>query len=107
MGSDYLLLMKYIITERQFKSLKVKRNIFNELPKYITSTFKWLNPKAFNNFDEFLERVVFSATRDYVGDFVENPDEYDDLRNMIEPTVKNVVLNQYYDEILNHYNSHR
>lgn len=99
--------MKYIITERQYKSLRVKRNIFNELPKYITSTFKWLNPKAFNNFDEFLERVVFSATRDYVGDFVENPDEYDDLRNMIEPTVKNVVLNQYYDEILNHYNSHR
>lgn len=98
--------MKYLITEQQYKSLRVKRNIFSKLPKYITSTFKWLNPKAFNNFDEFLERVIFSATRDYVGDFVENPDEYDDLRNMIEPTVRDMVINQYYDEILNHYNSH-
>ena len=86
--------------------MKVRRNISNELPKYITSTFKWLNPKAFNDFDEFLERVIFSATRDYVGDFIDGPEEYDDLRNKIEPTVTDLVMAQYYDEILDYYNSH-
>jgi hypothetical protein len=104
--SDYLLLMKYIITERQLKNLRVRRNIFDELPKYVTSTFKWLNPKAFNNFDEFIERVIFSATRDYVGEFIDGPEEFDDLTNMIEPTVRDMVMGRYYDEILDYYNNH-
>lgn len=99
--------MKIIITERQLKNLRVRRNIIDELPKYVTSTFKWLNPKAFYNFNEFLERVIFSATRDYVGDFIDGPEEFDDLTNMIEPTVRNLVMGQYYNEILNYYNEHR
>ena len=99
--------MKIIITERQLKNLRVRRNIIDELPKYITSTFKWLNPKAFNNFDEFIERVIFSTTRDYVGEFIDGPEEFDDLTNMIEPTVRNLVMGQYYNEILNYYNEHR
>lgn len=98
--------MKIIITEKQFKNLRVRRNIFDELPKYITSTFEWLNPKAFSNFDEFIERVIFSASRDYVGAFIDGPEEYDDLRNMIEPTVRDMVMNQYYDEILDYYENH-
>ena len=65
--------MKYIITESQLKNLRIRRNIPTELRKYITSSFEWLNPKAFNNFDEFLERVIFSATRDYVGAFIDGP----------------------------------
>jgi len=99
--------MKIIITERQLKNLRIRRNIIDELPKYVTSTFNWLNPKAFYNFDEFLERVIFSATRDYVGDFIDGPEEFDDLTNMIEPTVRNLVMGQYYNEILNYYNEHR
>lgn len=98
--------MKIIITEKQFENLRVRRNIFDELPKYITSTFEWLNPKAFSNFDEFIERVIFSASRDYVGAFIDGPEEYDDLRNMIEPTVRDMVMNQYYDEILDYYENH-
>jgi hypothetical protein len=98
--------MKYIITERQLKNLRVRRNIFDELPKYVTSTFKWLNPKAFNNFDEFIERVIFSTTRDYVGEFIDGPEEFDDLTNMIEPTVRDMVMGRYYDEILDYYNNH-
>ena len=100
-------MMKIIITEKQLKNLRVRRNIFDELPKYITSTFSWLNPKAFNDSDEFLERVIFSATRDYVGAFIEEPEDYDDLREMIEPTVRDMVMGKYFDEILDYYNSNR
>lgn len=99
--------MKIILTEDQFRNLRVKRNIFDELPKYITSSFKWLNPKAFSNFDEFLERVIFSATRDYVGAFVDNPEDYDKLRLMMGDTVRDMVMNRYYDEILSYFNEYR
>lgn len=99
--------MKIILTEKQFQNLRVKRNIFDELPKYITSTFEWLNPKAFSNFDEFLERVIFSATRDYVGAFVDNPEDYDKLRLMMGDTVRDMVMNRYYDEILSYFNEYR
>lgn len=98
--------MKIIITEKQLKNLRVRRNIFDELPKYVTSTFKWLNPKAFNNFDEFIERVIFSATRDYVGEFIDGPEEFDDLTNMIEPTVRDMVMGRFYNEIVKYYNEH-
>lgn len=99
--------MKIILTEKQFRNLRVKRNIFDDLPKYITSSFKWLNPKAFSNFDEFLERVIFSATRDYVGAFVDNPEDYDKLRLMMGDTVRDMVMNRYYDEILSYFNEYR
>jgi hypothetical protein len=95
--------MKYIVTESQLKNLRVRRNIIDELPKFITSTFEWLNPKAFNNFDEFLERVIFSATRDYVGNFIESPEEFDNLKNLIEPTVREIVMGRYYDEIFKYF----
>lgn len=98
--------MKIIITEKQLKNLRVRRNIFDELPKYVTSTLSWLNPKAFKNFDEFLERVIFSATRDYVGAFIDGPEEYDDLKKMIEPTVRDMVMGRYYNEIVKYYNEH-
>lgn len=98
--------MKYIITERQFRNVKIKRGIVDELPKYITSTFKWLNPKAFSNFDEFLQRVIFSTTRDYVGAFIDNPEEFYEIRDRLEPTVREMVMGRYYGEILDYYNSH-
>lgn len=99
--------MKIIITERQLRNLKIRRNISTELPKYITSTFKWLNPKAFGNFDEFLNRVIFSATRDYVGEFVEDPKDYGQLIYEFEPIVRKIVIDDYHDEILNYYTNHR
>lgn len=97
--------MKYIITERQLRNLKIRRNISDELPKYITSTFKWLNPKAFNNFDEFLERVIFSTTRDYSGDFVDSSEDYEKVIPQVETIVRDVVMDRYYDDILDYYNS--
>jgi len=97
--------MKYIITERQLRNLKIRRNVSDELPKYITSTFKWLNPKAFNNFDEFLERVIFSTTRDYSGDFVDSSEDYEKVIPQVETIVRDVVMDRYYDDILDYYNS--
>lgn len=96
-------MMKIIITDKQLKNLRVRRNIIDGLPKYITSTFKWLNPKAFSNFEEFLERVIFSATGDYVGDFIDGPEDYEDLTKMVEPIVRQMVMGQYFDEILDYY----
>lgn len=99
--------MKIIITERQVKNLRVRRNIIDELPKYVTSSFEWLNPKAFKDFDEFLERVIFSATRDYVGAFIDGPEEFEDLKKLIEPTVREMVMGQYFNEIFNYYKKNR
>lgn len=98
--------MKILITEKQFKNLRLRRSIFDELPKYITSTFKWLNPKAFGNFDEFLNRVIFSTTRDYVGEFVDDLKDYEKVVDEFEPIVRQMVIDVYYDEILNYFNTH-
>ena len=99
--------MKYIITENQLIALELRRNL-NELPKYISSTYQWLNPKAFNNFDEFLDRVIFSATRDYVGEFINhNVENYDSIRAKFQFYVKEVVMDEFYDRIFLHYTRNR
>lgn len=100
--------MKIIITEKQHGNLRLRRNIDEELPKYITSAFKWLNPKAFGNFDEFLERVIFSASRDYTLEFlgdIENTEDYYSTWDSMKPLVREIVMNQYLDEVLHYYNS--
>lgn len=97
--------MKIIITESQFVNLELRRNL-NLLPQYIRSTYNWLNPKAFKDFDEFLERVIFSASRDYTSEFIVNKDDYYIMWELLKPIVRDIVMNQYYDEILNYYNSH-
>lgn len=98
--------MKIIITENQFVNLELRRNL-NVLPKYIRATYNWLNPKAFENFDDFLDRVVFSTTRDYVGEYIgQNTQNYDGMRKIFLPLVRNVVMNEFHDEILDYYNSH-
>ena len=103
------LLMKIIITETQYNNLRLRRNIIEELPKYITSTFQWLNPKAFGNFEEFLERVIFSASRDYTSAFMgnlENTEDYYSTWDSMKPLVRDIVMNQYFDEIHNYFHSH-
>lgn len=101
--------MKYIITESQLKNLRLRRNIPTELRKYITSSFEWLNPKAFSNFEEFLERVIFSASRDFTSEYmgdIQHTDEYYSLWESMKPIVRDIIMNEYHDEILNYYNSH-
>jgi len=100
--------MKYIITESQSKNLRLRRNIQTELPRYIMATYDWLNPKAFGNFEEFLERVIFSASRDFTSEYmgdIQNTDEYYSLWESMKPIVRDIIMNEYHDEILNYYNS--
>lgn len=99
--------MKYIITENQLITLELRRNL-NELPKYISSSYQWLNPKAFDNFDEFLDRVIFSATRDYVGEFIgHNTEKYDVIKSKFQFYVRELVMKEYYDKILYYFTSNR
>ena len=77
------------------------------LPKFISSTYKWLNPKAFNDFEEFLDRVVFSATRDFVAEFNDDMENYEGTVAYFQKIVKDIVYNQYYDEILYWYTKER
>lgn len=94
--------MKIIITESQFVNLELRRNL-NRLPQYIRSTYNWLNPKAFKDFDEFLERVIFSASRDYTSEFIANKDDYYTIWETLKPIVRDIVMNQFYDEIYEYY----
>lgn len=94
--------MKIIITESQFVNLELRRNL-NRLPQYIRSTYNWLNPKAFKDFDEFLERVIFSASRDYTSEFIVNKDDYYTIWETLKPIVRDIVMNQFYDEIYEYY----
>lgn len=75
-----------------------------ELPNFITSTFKWLNAKAFCNFDEFLRRVIFSSTGDYVAeqDHIDK-ENYDFVREKFEHFVRHMVVNEFYEEIKKYY----
>lgn len=107
--------MKYIITENQLKKLKggntyppMLRRRINELPKYIISAYRWLNPKAFDSFNEFIERVVFSTTRDFVDDF--GTYDYEtrlEIRDNLEPFIFEIVQSGYLDEIKNYYDKEK
>ena len=98
--------MRYIITESQYRNLKLRRNL-DVLPKFISSTYKWLNPKVFKDFEEFLDRVVFSATRDFVAEFNDDIENYERTVAYFQKMVKDIVYNEYYDEILYWYTKER
>lgn len=98
--------MKIIITESQLIKLALKRRL-DELSKHIRNSYDWLNPKAFQTFDEFLERVIKNAAGQFISEEM-NVIEYDSfqyLRTTIEPIVRNLVVDKYYKEIFDYYNS--
>ena len=85
----------------------IKRRM-DALLDYIEASYDWLSPRRFNNFDEFLKRVVFSATRDFVADHrYEIGGEYEDQlksREDLEPIILEFIKNHpIYDEIYDHY----
>ena len=103
--------MKYIITENQLERLKedniylpMLRRRMQDLPKYIKSSYQWLNPKSFDNFNKFIERVIFSTTRDFVDDFGAN--DYDirlEIRKNLQPFIWEIIKSDYLDEIKKYY----
>jgi len=95
--------MKVLITESQLSNLLLRRNIY-ELPKFIRSTYEGLNPLAFYGFDDFLDRVIFSTTRDFISNFMEIGSDYEKLIDGLQPVFSEIIVNDYYDEILDYYN---
>jgi hypothetical protein len=85
----------------------VKRRM-HLLDEYIEMAYDWLSPRRFDNFEHFLKRVVFSATRDFVHD--EMGGEYKnqlDIRDKFEPMVVDYIKRnkELYDKIYNYYMS--
>lgn len=84
--------------------LIVKRRM-DALLDYIEASYDWLSPRAFKEFDDFLERVAFSATRDFVveeigGEF----EEQLKIRDELEPVVLEFIKkHSIYHEIYDHY----
>jgi hypothetical protein len=89
--------------------LLIKRRM-NTLIDYIEHSYDWLSPRRFDNFDDFLKRVVFSAARDFIADEIGG--EYDkqlDIREKLEPQILEFIkINEgLYNEIYDHYISNR
>lgn len=84
---------------------KLKRNL-DKLPMYIKSTCSWLNPKAFNSFEEFLQRVIFSSTRDFISNEYDfnSEKELEEIRVQLLYYVKLYVEENMLEEILYYYN---
>jgi hypothetical protein len=84
--------------------LLIKRRM-SALLEYIEVSYDWLSPRRFNNFDDFLQRVVFSAARDFVHDEIGG--EYDkqlDIREKLEPQILEFIKKHpIHDEIYDHY----
>lgn len=83
---------------------RVKRRM-DALLDYIEYSYDWLSPRTFTDFEHFLKRVVFSATRDFVHDEIGG--EYDkqlDIREKLEPMILELIKKHpIYDEIYDHY----
>jgi hypothetical protein len=77
------------------------------LEECIRSTYEWLEPMAFNSFDEFLHRVIFKSSTDFIYEYAGHNLPYDnmyDLRNEINPYIVDIVYSKYIDEIRDYYN---
>ena len=91
------------------KELDFIKRRMDTLLDYIEASYDWLSPRRFSSFDEFLNRVVFSATRDFLAD--EMRGEYEDqleVREDLEPIILEFIKKHpIYDEIYDHYISNQ
>ena len=100
---SYNLILRILREEKEY--LQIRRN-FHKLPNYVRSTYGWLNPKTFNDFDDFLQNVIWRTIRDFVADFRESSWEYkdyEDAKVKFNDTIKNIIVTEYYDEIFEYY----
>ena len=83
----------------------VKRR-FKEISDFVRGSYRWLNPKAFNSLEDFVDRVIYSATRDFVAESASSDIDYDEMlkvRVEITPYVKKIVNDEFIDEIREYY----
>ena len=91
--------MKIVISESQFFNLFFRRRL-NRFEKYVRSTYKWLDARGFDNYDDFFTRVVFSSVRDFLSE--EGNLDYDTFLKLIDqvlPFMEKYVEKEYGDEI--------
>lgn len=85
-------------------TLSPMKRRMGELPKYVRSTYNWLNPKAFNDFDDFLDRVVFGTTRDFVAEFGSNDyEQQTEIRKEVGPYIRQYIMDNHLEEIRDYY----
>jgi len=81
----------------------IKRRL-GELPRHVRSTYNWLNPKAFYDFDEFIDRVIFSTTRDFVSELgIDDYEEQTNTRDEVTPFIRQYIMDNHLDEIRDEY----
>jgi hypothetical protein len=76
------------------------------LDKYIRSTYEWLNPRAFSSLDEYIDRVIFAASRDMMADNTNLDYQIQlEIREKIKPILKDYIMDnkELYDEIVRFY----
>mgnify|MGYP003340361129 FL=1 len=81
----------------------------DELPEYIKSALYWLNPTAFNSLEEFIKRVAFSTTRDFVADkfSFKSQEEYDQMSEETYPHILQYIEENFMEEIRDYYDEKR
>jgi len=104
-GFWYRQLASRVDESKEMVPLKRRMHLLDE---YIELAYDWLSPRSFDNFEHFLKRVVFSATRDFVAH--EMGGEYKnqlDIRDKFEPMVVDYIKRnkELYDKIHNYYMS--
>jgi len=95
--------MKYKISESQFFNMFLRRRL-ETFGKYVTSTYKWLDARGFDNYDDFFTRVVFSSVRDFLSE--EGNLDYDTFLKLIDqvlPFMERYVEKEYGHEIRKHF----
>jgi hypothetical protein len=104
--------IRIIIKEELTLPFHLRRRL-DKFPNYVRATYKWLNPAAFKDFNDFLDRVISSSTRDFVAEYsiyTDDPSYYENYSKMVEDfrnVAKNILMKKYYDEIYNYYKSQR
>lgn len=82
----------------------VKRRI-EKLYDYIIDRAHWLVPSRFRDFEEYLRRVIFSATRDFIANEIGGRyQDQDELREELDSMILELIMDHpIYDEIYDYY----
>ena len=97
---DFYLDVELTEYDEELNESTIVRRRLNELPKHITSSYKWLDPKRFNNFDEFLNRVIFQTVRDFSSELgIQDYERIIEVREEIEPFVTQYINDNYLEDI--------
>ena len=91
--------IRRILRETVNESTVVRRRL-DDLSKHITSSYKWLNPRRFDNFDEFLNRVIFQSVRDFSSELgIQDYERLLEVREEITPFVTQYINDNYLEDI--------